>query len=53
MMDEDTGEEMTRPEDNFHVYPMKGPRHEMSVNCWCEPERDLIQPHVWIHRSVH
>lgn len=26
--------------------------HELSVNCWCEPRRDTVEPSVIIHNRV-
>jgi len=37
-----------------HVYPMDGPKqHELTIDCWCEPERDPDYPDIVVHNEVH
>jgi hypothetical protein len=35
----------------IHVYPLFGPEHAMSVDCWCHPVLDDAEPTVVIHNA--
>lgn len=45
LADKDDDDEL----ENWHVYPLFGREHEMSVNCWCHPEADHASPTVFVH----
>lgn len=43
--------------ENIHVYPVVGlgqRTHEISGECWCEPEVDTMNEAavVWVHREI-
>jgi len=36
----------------YHVLPDYGPRHELSMQCWCHPKRDE-PPTLIVHNEGH
>jgi len=42
-------------DENIHVVPTEGRPHEVSKNCWCEPEMtykdDITGKEVWSHKG--
>ena len=41
---------------DYHILPVNGPAHELSLNCWCQPELGDMSPSgsfVVKHHIVH
>lgn len=39
--------------ERHHIIPQGDYKeHEVSLNCWCKPEEDEIEPSVIIHHSM-
>lgn len=36
-------------DDDVHVVPIAGREHELSIGCWCHPERDPEVPELIVH----
>lgn len=36
-----------------HVYPLYGPRHTMSLACWCHPSEEPGEERIVVHNVAH
>lgn len=52
-MNEDEKKPEKAPGPATDVYPLFGPEHVMSDDCWCSPYRDVQWPSVRIHRVMN
>jgi hypothetical protein len=39
--------------DRYHVIPLGDHReHTDTVDCWCHPTPDEMEPHIFVHHSL-